>query len=171
MQITGDMLIGASEVRGTKGTLRAFDPARNMEIEPEFGAGGTIEVDRACALAAMRFTRTLAATRALSPYIADEYRPGIAAQSDEDLLAFARAHGATIFHPSGTCKMGRDPMAVVDERLRVHGFTGLRVADASIMPTVVSGNTNAACVMIGEKASDMILEDARAQAQAPARAA
>ena len=83
--------------------------------------------------------------------------PGPTVESDADYLEFARQKGTTVFHPTSTCRMGSDVTAVVDERLRVHGFEGLRVADASIMPTVVSGNTNAACVMIGEKASDMIL--------------
>ena len=93
-------------------------------------------------------------------YIAAEYRPGPQARTDDELLEFARNYGATIFHPSGTCKMGADPMAVVDDRLRVHGVAGLRVVDCSIMPTLVSGNTNAPVVMIAEKAADMILEDA-----------
>ena len=84
--------------------------------------------------------------------------------SDEDLLAFARATGSTVFHPTSTCRMGQDATAVVDERLRVRGIEGLRVIDASIMPTVVSGNTNAAVVMIGEKGADMILQDAAASA-------
>jgi choline dehydrogenase len=80
--------------------------------------------------------------------------------SDDDLLAYARARGGTIFHPSGTCAMGPagNPMAVVDHELRVHGLCGLRIADASIMPTVVSGNTNAACIMIGEKCADLMLK-------------
>jgi len=88
-----------------------------------------------------------------------EYRPGAAATSDADLLDFAREFGATIFHPSGTCRMGSDPHAVVDDGLRVHGVASLRVVDCSIMPTLVSGNTNAPVVMIAEKASDLILAD------------
>jgi choline dehydrogenase len=82
-------------------------------------------------------------------------------QSDSEILEFAREYGATIFHPTGTCKMGSDDMAVTDASLRVHGIAGLRVVDCSIMPTLVSGNTHAPAVMIAEKASDMILEAAR----------
>ena len=122
------------------------------------------ELDRRCAIAGVRFARSLAATRAMAPYVAEELRPGPAAQTDAELLAFCRAYGATIFHPSGTCRMGRDAMAVVDDRLRVHGVDRLRVVDCSIMPTLVSGNTNAPVVMIAEKASEMVLEDARALA-------
>lgn len=85
-----------------------------------------------------------------------EMLPGPQVQSDEDFLANVRAHAATGFHPAGTCKMGVDPMAVVAPDLRVHGVSGLRVADASIMPLLVSGNTNAPCIMIGEKAADLI---------------
>ena len=81
---------------------------------------------------------------------------------NEDLAREAGNIATTIFHPVGTCKMGSDPAAVVDDRLRVQGIQGLRVADASIMPTIVSGNTNAPCIMIGEKAADLVLEDARA---------
>jgi len=93
-----------------------------------------------------------------------EVRPGREAQSDDELLEFCREYGQTIFHPSGTAKMGvaSDPGAVVDERLRVYGTQGLRVVDCSIMPTLVSGNTNVPIVMVAEKASSMILEDARA---------
>jgi choline dehydrogenase len=95
-------------------------------------------------------------------YIAEERAPGDACQNDADLLAYARDGGTTVYHPTSTCRMGPDPNAVVDERLRVRGFERLRVIDASIMPTVVSGNTNAAAVMIGEKGADMVLEDASA---------
>jgi choline dehydrogenase len=103
--------------------------------------------------------RALAATRALSPYVAGEYRPGPDATTDEALLEFAKNTGGTIFHPSGTCKMGppSDPMAVVDHDLNVRGLDGIRVVDCSVMPTLVSGNTNAPAVMIAEKIADRII--------------
>ncbi len=138
--------------------LASPDPLAAPSLQPHYLSTAD---DRTCAVAALRFARKLAATKAVAPYIVEELRPGAATQSDDELLAFARAYGATIFHPSGTCKMGSDPLAVVDDRLRVHGVAGLRVVDCSIMPTLVSGNTNAPVVMIAEKASDMILEDAR----------
>lgn len=119
--------------------------------------------DRFCAVESIKYARKLAATDALKPYIADEYKPGAAVQSDDEILDFARENGATIFHPSGTCKMGSDPMAVTDSSLRVRGIGGLRVVDCSIMPTLVSGNTHAAAVMIAEKAADLILADQRQQ--------
>jgi choline dehydrogenase len=99
-------------------------------------------------------------------YIASEYLPGAGVKTDAELLDYARNYGGSIFHPAGTCKMGNDPMAVVDPELRVHGIEGLRVADASIMPTVVSGNTNAAAIMIGEKASDLVRQAARGRVAA-----
>ncbi len=89
-------------------------------------------------------------------YIASEYLPGDAVQGDAELLDYARAYGGTIYHPCGTAKMGDDEMAVVDDNLRVRGVSGLRVADASIMPSLISGNTNAPCIMIGEKAADLL---------------
>jgi choline dehydrogenase len=137
--------------------IRSADPFAPPSIRPNYLSAA---LDRRCAVAGVKLARRLAATEALRPYVAGEYRPGAQARTDEDLLEFARAHGATIFHPAGTCKMGSDPMAVVDERLRVRGVAGLRVVDASIMPTLVSGNTHAPVVMIAEKASDMIIEDA-----------
>src|SRR5437763_14489191 len=102
--------------------------------------------------------------------MAEERSPEPGISSDEDLLAFARETGTTVFHPTSTCRMGPDPTAVVDERLRVRGIERLRVVDGSIMPAVVSGNTNAAVIMIAEKAADMILADARTAA-VPAQAA
>lgn len=118
------------------------------------------QLDQRCALEGVRFARKLALTRAMEPYTLSEYRPTAQVQSDEDLMEFCRQYGVTIFHPAGTCKMGSDPMAVVDSRLRVRGIHGLRVVDCSIMPTLNSGNTNAPVAMIAEKASAMILEDA-----------
>ena len=109
----------------------------------------------------IRLARKLAATSAMQPFVAGEYRPGVDAVTDDELLEFARNTGGTIFHPSGTTKMGpdSDPMAVVDPQLRVHGIEALRVVDCGIMPTLVSGNTNVPVVMIAEKAASMILGD------------
>jgi choline dehydrogenase len=129
------------------------------------------EDDRRVAIDIFRITRKIVAAPALAPYKPEEYHPGTAAQSDDELLAFARSNGNTVFHPVGTCKMGQDTMAVVDERLRVRGLQGLRVADASIMPAICSGNTNSATLMIAEKGADMILADRRAAARPAAQAA
>jgi choline dehydrogenase len=119
------------------------------------------ELDRRTAVAGVKAARAIAAAAAMRPYVRRELKPGPDAKDDAALLAFCRDQGATIFHPTGTCRMGRDALAVVDERLRVHGLQGLRVVDCSAMPTLVSGNTNAAAVMMAEKASDMIRQDAR----------
>ncbi len=97
----------------------------------------------------------------MRPFVKREVKPGPEAGDDAALLEYCRNNGATIFHPTGTCRMGTDANAVVDARLRVHGVAGLRVVDCSVMPTLVSGNTNAAAVMLAEKASDMIRDDAR----------
>jgi choline dehydrogenase len=134
------------------------DPLAAPSIQPNYLS---TPHDRATIVAGIRLARRLAATRALTPYVAGEYRPGPQAVSDDDLLEFARSRGATIFHPAGTCKMGpaADARAVVDPELRVHGVPGLRVVDCSVMPTLVSGNTNAPVIMIAEKAADMILRD------------
>jgi choline dehydrogenase len=118
--------------------------------------------DQLCAIRAVRFARAMTRTRALSPFIVREHVPETDPQTDEDHLETARRISQTIYHPTSTCRMGSDPGSVVDDRLRVHGIAGLRVADASIMPSIVSGNTNAPAIMIGEKASDMILADRRA---------
>ena len=116
-------------------------------------------VDRAALVAGMGIARQVGAAPALAKYATEELYPGPAVQTDDEMLEFCRRTGGTVFHPVGTCKMGSDANAVVDERLRVHGVPGLRVADASIMPTLVSGNTNAPAIMIGEKAAAMVLED------------
>ena len=139
--------------------IKSADPLDAPAMQPNYLS--TVR-DRQTLVAGIRLARRLAATRALAPYVKSEYRPGPAAVTDADLLEFAKNTGGTIFHPSGSCKMGdvtRDAMAVVDSRLRVHGLDGLRVVDCSVMPTLTSGNTNIPVVMIAEKASDMILAD------------
>ena len=116
--------------------------------------------DLRVAVAGLRFTRRIMAANALARFEPEEWKPGPAVESDEALAAAARDLGTTIFHPVGTCKMGRDPLAVVDDRLAVHGVAGLRVIDASVMPRITSGNTNAPTVMIAEKGAEFVLEDA-----------
>jgi choline dehydrogenase len=122
--------------------------------------------DRKVAADSIRLTRRIVASPALAPYRPQEWLPGPAFQTDEALAEAAGNIGTTIFHPVGTCKMGRadDPMAVVDQRLRVLGIDGLRVVDASVMPLITSGNTNSPTIMIAERASDMIREDRRQRA-------
>jgi choline dehydrogenase len=121
------------------------------------------ETDRRTMVDGMKLIRRIVAQPAMAPWLAAEHLPGPDCRSDDELLDFVRRTGGTIFHPTSTCAMGpeSDPLAVVDERLRVRGTEGLRVVDASVMPAVVSANTNAAVVMIAEKASDMIREDAK----------
>ena len=115
------------------------------------------QLDRDVTLEAMRITRRIMAAPAMQGIATSEITPGINIQADDELLDWTRNNAETTYHPVGTCKMGSDPMAVVDDQLRVHGMQGLRVADASIMPTLTSGNTNAPSIMIGEKASRMVL--------------
>ena len=119
------------------------------------------ETDRRVAADIIRVTRRIMAARALARFEPEEFLPGAEVTSDEQLARASGEIGTTIFHPVGTCKMGRDERAVVDERLRVRGIAGLRVADASVMPSITSGNTNSPTIMIAEKAADMILEDAK----------
>jgi len=116
------------------------------------------------AIDAFRMTRKIISGKALARFEPEEIAPGFKVQSDDELLAYARQTVITVFHQSGTCKMGQDPLAVVDERLRVRGMQNLRVIDASIMPNVISGNTNAPTMMIAEKGAEMIKQDRKAGA-------
>ncbi|WP_137894489.1 GMC family oxidoreductase N-terminal domain-containing protein [Ramlibacter sp. 2FC] len=143
-------------------TLRSPDPSQPPVIQPEFL---THPEDVNAVIAGIRQIRQILATEPLASRVIEEVMPGCSVQTDEQLLEYMRAHGNSAMHPAGTCKMGRDPMAVVDERLRVRGVDRLRVVDASIMPHVTSGNTNAPTMMIGEKGADMIAEDAIARRQ------
>ena len=144
------------ESRGTI-HIKSADRTAPPAIRPNFLSD---EIDRQAVVAGMRIVRGVVKQPALQPFIEQELAPCAGAETDAELLDVARSTGVTIFHPVGTCKMGQDPMAVVDQRLRVHGIQGLRVVDASIMPTLTSGNTNAPVIMIAEKAAAMILEDA-----------
>ncbi|MAF08418.1 MAG: choline dehydrogenase, partial [Acidiferrobacteraceae bacterium] len=139
--------------------ITSNDPLAKPVMHPGYLA---TEDDQRTVVAGLKVARRIAAQPALARYIVDEYQPGAARESDQELLDFARATGVTIFHPAGSCRMGADADAVVDPTLKVRGVTGLRVVDCSIMPTLVSGNTHAPAVMIAEKAADLILEDARA---------
>ena len=117
------------------------------------------EQDRDVAVAGLKFTRRIMAAKALERFNPQEWKPGPDLKTDEDLYQAAGDLGTTIFHPVGTCKMGNDELAVVNDRLQVHGIAGLRVIDASIMPRITSGNTNAPTVMIAEKGAEFILQD------------
>lgn len=133
------------------------DPLRPPEIRPRFLSA---DDDRRRVVAAMRLARRLVSRPSLAPLIAREMNPGPAARDDEGLLRWARATGQTLYHPCGTCRMGGDDAAVVDTRLRVRGVEGLRVADASVMPAITSGNIHAPVMMVAERAADMIRDDA-----------
>ncbi|MBR9770846.1 choline dehydrogenase [Halomonas sp. H33-56] len=149
----------------SRGRIRitSADPAVYPSIQPNYLS---TEEDCRVAVDAIKVARRIAEQAPLAEVITDEYVPGREYQSDEQLLEAARRYSQTIYHPAGTCKMGHDDLAVVDDRLRVHGLEGLRVVDASIMPIIVSGNTNAPTIMIAERAADMIKADRRAQARA-----
>jgi len=138
--------------------IRSADPGAPPEIRINYLAS---ETDRTANVEGLKILRTILRAPALQPYVADEVEPGDALTSDADLLAFCRKVGSTIYHPTSTCRMGPDPRAVVDTQLKVRGLDGLRVVDGSVMPSLVSGNTNAPIIMIAEKASEMVLQDAR----------
>lgn len=157
------MTIGVAQLRPESvGSIhaRSADPMAAPVIRPNFLDA---EVDRQCLVEAMKIARRIVGQPAMKPYVVIETAPGPQVQTDDEWLEFGRINGQTIYHPIGTCRMGEDPLAVVDSRLRMHGIGGLRVADASVMPKMVSGNTQAAVMMVAEKAADLILEDAAAR--------
>jgi len=137
-------------------SIQSPDSAVHPKIYPNYLS---TTLDQQTAVAAIKYARIIAAAEPLSKFIINEKVPGSHFCSDSELLHVAKNFSQTIYHPVGTCKMGKDPLSVVDERLCVYGIKSLRVADASIMPSIISGNTNAPTIMIGEKASDLILED------------
>ena len=145
------------ESRGTI-MINSIDPFAHPTITPNYL---DTDYDRRIMVEGLRMVRRITQQPAFSQYVMKEREPGSEQVTDEALLEYARNKGNTIFHPTSTCRMGSDTRAVVDARLRVHGVQGVRVADCSIMPTVVSGNTNAPAIMIGEKCAQMILEDAK----------
>jgi choline dehydrogenase len=141
--------------------IKSADPATPPAIQPRYLSARN---DAETIVAGLKQLREVMNRPVMRKLIAEERAPGDKIVTDADLLEYARNTGTTVYHPTSTCRMGPDPAAVVDERLRVRGFERLRVIDASIMPSLVSGNTNAAAVMIGEKGSDMVLQDAKASA-------
>ena len=136
--------------------IQSRDPLAAPEMQPYYLS---TELDRQTTIAGVHAARAIASSPAMRHYVKREFKPGPESNSYEELLDFCRNSGQTIFHPTGTARMGGDAMAVVDARLRVHGIGGLRVVDCSAMPTLVSGNTNAPAIMLAEKAVDMIRED------------
>jgi choline dehydrogenase len=140
--------------------IKSADPRAHPAINPRYLS---TPADRKVAADALRLTRRIASQPAFARYEPEEFKPGPAFQTDDDLARAAGDVGTTIFHPVGTCKMSpaSDPGAVVDSRLRVHGIERLRVVDASIMPTITSGNTNSPTVMIAERGAEMIRADRR----------
>lgn len=144
----------------SRGTLKVTSSSRfaKPDIVSNYLAQ---ETDKDVLLRGLHLLTKISRQPEFAQFVAREVYPGDDVVTDDDLMSYARDIATTIFHPCGTCKMRSDNMAVVDERLRIRGLDGLRVADASIMPTMTSGNTNAPTIMIGEKASDMVLEDAQ----------
>ena len=134
--------------------LKSADPLAHPAIQPNYLRN---EADLRTLREGFKIAREVFRQTAFDPYRGDEVAPGAKVQTDAEIDLYHRATGETLYHPVGTCKMGQDEMAVVDERLRVRGLEGLRVVDASVMPRLVSGNTNAPTIMIAEKAADMIL--------------
>jgi choline dehydrogenase len=140
-------------------TLQSPDPLEPPFIQPNYLAD---EADMQVLVEGLKLARKLAQTKAFAPFVGEPIQPGVEIQSEADIREYIRNHTSTVYHPVGTCKMGIDPLAVVNPQLEVYGVQGLRVADASIMPTIVNGNTNAPAIMIGEKVADMIKRTATA---------
>lgn len=134
--------------------IKSSDPTEYPAIKPNYLSD---PLDQETIVAGLKWARKIVEQPAMAQYVGEELLPGKDVQSDEDLLEYARETGSTLYHPVGTCKMGNDPMAVVDAQCRVIGVEGLRVIDASVMPKLISGNTNAPTIMIAEKMSDMIM--------------
>jgi len=154
------MTIGVAQLRPESvGSIhvRSTNPFEGPSIRPNFLA---TEVDRQCLVEAMKIARRIVGQPAMQRFVVTETAPGPQVNTDDEWLEFGRINGQTIYHPIGTCRMGEDNMAVVDPRLKLRGLAGLRVVDASVMPKMVSGNTQAAVMMVAEKAADIVLEDA-----------
>ena len=133
--------------------MKSANPADPPAMIPNYLSD---PVDQQTIVDGLKLCRQILAHPSLQQYVAEEFQPGPASRPTPSCSNYARQRGGTVYHPTSTCTMGTGPMAVVDPALRVHGIEGLRVADASVMPTVISGNTNAATIMIGEKLADMV---------------
>jgi choline dehydrogenase len=142
--------------------IKSADPRMAPVIQPNYLAA---QKDRDTLVAGLRALRKIIQAPALAQHIAEEVEPGPACTNDDELADYIRRRGSTVYHPVSTCRMGTDDQAVVDARLRVRGIAGLHVIDASVMPTLVSGNTNAATIMIAEKGAEMVLEDLKSRTQ------
>lgn len=154
------MTIGVTQLRPESvGSIHARSSDRSMgpSIRPNFLSNSA---DRACMIRSMKLARRIVGQAAMRHYVDHELSPGPSVESDEDWLKFARANGQSIYHPIGTCRMGQDDAAVVDPSLKLRGLAGLRVVDASVMPKMVSGNIQAAVMMVAERGADLILDDA-----------
>ncbi len=141
----------------SRGTIRlkSADPSAHPAIQPNY-LGDADGYDLAMLIEGARLSREIFAQSAFAPYRGEEIIPGEAARTDADLETFVRRKAETIYHPVGTCRMGNDENAVVDSELRVRGIEGLRVVDASVMPTLIGGNTNAPTMMIAERAAEVL---------------
>ena len=136
--------------------IKSDNPEEHPSIRYNFLSN---QLDKDTLVAGVKLIRQIMQSDPMKEFCDDEIQPGLAFASDEEILKYIKDKAETVYHPVGTCKMGFDEYAVVDKNLKVHGIKGLRIADASIMPTLISGNTNAACMMIGERCADFILNN------------